>query len=125
MDELHLWHVRRVDGRVSPRDGYSDAHVEIRRVRVATDQFLDLFNVALIVGLVGEHVELHARPIVGKIQVHPQGSNYDVAIGVLFPELRVLCTVPLVQWLVVQRYETVEARLKQYMDTVNSVITLY
>jgi len=51
--------------------------------------------------LVREHVELHARPVVGKIQVHPQRGNDDVAIGVLLPELGVLCTVPFIQWLVV------------------------
>ena len=96
MDELHLRHVRRVYGGVSPRDGYSDAHVEIGRVRVLTDQVLDLLNVVLIVGLVGEHVELHARPVVGKIQVHPQRGNDDVTISVLLPELGVLCTVPFV-----------------------------
>ena len=116
MDELYLGHVRRVYGGVSPRDGYSDAHVEIGRVRVLANQALNLFNVVFIVGLVGKHVELHPRPFVGEIQVHPQGGNDDVAIGVLFPEFGVFCTVPLVKWLVVQRYETVEAWLDNIHD---------
>ena len=65
MDELHLRHVRRGDGGVSPRDGYGDAHVEIRGVRVLTDQSLDLADVLFVVGLVGEYMYLYPRPVVG------------------------------------------------------------
>ena len=52
MDELHLGDVRRVDGGVSPRDGYGDAHVEIGACILA-DQVLDLTDVMFVESLIG------------------------------------------------------------------------